>query len=80
MAYETVVECTEILAAKGKTMIVGLGGYEQQRPEVSMRDKAMTQLRMFAGEIGASGAARSKFSVTEAPKQTDPVDAAIFGS
>lgn len=38
-------------------MLVGDNGYEQQRPEVSIANKAQTELRAWAKELGLTGGA-----------------------
>lgn len=41
-------------------MEVGDNGYEQQRPEVSIANKAQAELRAWAKELGLTPAARQR--------------------
>ena len=41
-------------------MLVGDNGYEQQRPEVSIANKAQTEMRAWAKELGLTPAARQR--------------------
>ena len=52
-------KCEQIIDEKGYSMEVGDNGYEQQRPEVSIANKAQTEMRAWAkrSRINASGAA-----------------------
>lgn len=51
-------KCEQIIDEKGYSMEVGDNGYEQQRPEVSIANKAQTELRAWAKELGLTPAAR----------------------
>ncbi|MFA9375763.1 MAG: phage terminase small subunit P27 family [Lachnotalea sp.] len=53
-------KCEEVIDTKGFTMEVGDNGYEQQRPEVSIANKAQTELRAWAKELGLTPAARQR--------------------
>ena len=48
-------KCEQIIDEKGYSMEVGDNGYEQQRPEVSIANKAQTEMRAWA-----SGAAENE--------------------
>lgn len=52
--------CEQIIDEKGYSMTVGDNGYEQQRPEVSIANKAQTELRAWAKELGLTPAARQR--------------------
>ena len=52
--------CEQIIDEKGYSMLVGDNGYEQQRPEVSIANKAQTELRAWAKELGLTPAARQR--------------------
>ena len=43
-------KCEQIIDEKGYSMEVGDNGYEQQRPEVSIANKAQTEMRAWAKE------------------------------
>lgn len=53
--YHHIQEITEAYS-----MLVGDNGYEQQRPEVSIANKAQTELRAWAKELGLTPAARQR--------------------
>lgn len=52
--------CEQIIDEKGYSMLVGDNSYEQQRPEVSIANKAQTELRAWAKELGLTPAARQR--------------------
>lgn len=52
--------CEQIIDEKGYSMEVGDNGYEQQRPEVSIANKAQAELRAWAKELGLTPAARQR--------------------
>lgn len=62
-------KCEEILQTEGYSMEVGDNGYIQQRPEVSIANKAQTELRAWAKELGLTPAARQRMK--EAGKMSD---------
>ena len=53
-------KCEQIIDEKGYSMEVGDNGYEQQRTEVSIANKAQTELRAWAKELGLTPAARQR--------------------
>lgn len=57
-------KCEQIIDAKGYSMEVGENGYEQQRPEVSIANKAQAELRAWAKELGLTPAARKRMKET----------------
>lgn len=57
-------KCEQILDEKGYSMTVGENGYEQQRPEVSIANKAQAELRAWAKELGLTPAARKRMKET----------------
>lgn len=52
--------CEQIIDEKGYSILVGDNGYEQQRPEVSIANKAQTEMRAWAKELGLTPAARKR--------------------
>lgn len=68
-SYSTAIECRKILMNEGLTMRVGNGGYEQQRPEVSIEQKAWNQVRQFCAEFGLTPASRGRIQIGKDDKQ-----------
>lgn len=54
--------CEQILLEKGFSMTVNEEGYEQQRPEVSISNKAQQDMRAWAKELGLTPAARARMT------------------
>lgn len=52
--------CEELLLKKGFSMVVNEEGYEQQRPEVSIANKAQQEMRSWMKELGITPASRSR--------------------
>ncbi|MGL4761871.1 MAG: phage terminase small subunit P27 family [Sarcina sp.] len=52
--------CEELLLKKGFSMVVNDEGYEQQRPEVSIANKAQQEMRSWMKELGITPASRSR--------------------
>ncbi len=63
-AYSTWRKCEKILQEKGFTFITP-NGYEQQRPEVSISNKAIENMRSWGKELGFTPAARSRMLKNE---------------
>ncbi|MBE5936038.1 MAG: phage terminase small subunit P27 family [Lachnospiraceae bacterium] len=64
--------CEEILAEYGYTMEVGQNGYVQQRPEVSISNKAQTEMRAWAKELGLTPASRRRMRESIMNEGYDP--------
>lgn len=58
-AYSNWRRCEKILLEKGYTFITP-NGYEQQRPEVSISNKAIENMRAWSKELGFTPAARAR--------------------
>ena len=63
---------------KGYSMEVGDNGYEQQRPEVSIANKAQTEMRAWAKELGLTPAARQRMKAESAQGESG-IDAELDG-
>lgn len=57
-------KCEQVLLEKGLSMVVNDDGYEQQRPEVSIGNKAQQEMRSWMKELGITPAARSRMLKT----------------
>ena len=69
-SWETYVLADKVIREKGLT-IVTPKGHEQQRPEISIRNKALEQMRTFLSEFGMTPASRTKISVPERAVNTE---------
>lgn len=69
-AYATYVETDRILQRAGLTFETP-NGFLQQRPEVSIRARALDQMKGFLSLFGLSPADRSKVSGVGKPKKDD---------
>lgn len=75
-AYSNWRKCEEILAEKGYTFTTP-NGYEQQRPEVSISNKSIENMRAWAKELGFTPAARARMlknnssSISEGQNEDD---------
>lgn len=60
--YSKWKRCEALIFEKGFSMIVNEEGYEQQRPEVSIGNKAQIEMRAWMRELGLTEAARSRIN------------------
>lgn len=65
-SWETFVNADKVIREKGLTLLTP-NNFEQQRPEIAIRNKALQQMKSFLAEFGMTPAARTKISVPEAP-------------
>lgn len=65
MSYAKWKACELVLQSKGYTMEVGEDRYVQQRPEVSIANKAQQEVRAWAKELGLTPAARSRMKTAQ---------------
>ena len=73
MAYARWREACDVLEKQGLTFATP-NGYEQQRPEVAIANKAMMEMKALAQEFGMTPASRSRVTLPSA-KPTDPFEA-----
>lgn len=60
--YSKWKRCEQILLREGMSMVVNEEGYEQQRPEVSIANKAQQEMRSWMKELGITPAARARMN------------------
>ena len=61
VCYSNWKKCTNITNTKGFTFMTP-SGYEQQRPEVSIGNKAQLEMRSWMKELGLTEAARARMN------------------
>lgn len=59
------------LLKNGMVITVNEEGYEQQRPEVAISNKAQQELRAWAKELGLTPSARAKMKITAKVNEND---------
>ena len=70
VSYSDWKKCSKIIREKGYTVMCQ-SGYEQQRPEVSIGNKAQMEMRSWMKELGLTEASRSRMNKnnnTSSPK------------
>lgn len=60
--YSKWKKCEQVLLDKGFSMIINEEGYEQQRPEVAIANKAQQEMRSWMKELGITPAARARMN------------------
>lgn len=60
--YSKWKRCEQTLLKEGMSMVVNEEGYEQQRPEVSIANKAQQEMRSWMKELGITPAARARMN------------------
>jgi P27 family predicted phage terminase small subunit len=60
-SYSKWKQCEETLQKEGYTFITG-NGYVQQRPEIAISNKAMSDMRAWSKELGFTPAARARIN------------------
>ena len=70
VTYSDWKKCTKIIEEKGYTYILA-NKYEQQRPEVSIGNKAQVEMRSWMKELGLTEAARARMNKNPASSPTD---------
>lgn len=58
--YSKWKRCEQLLLEKGFSMVINEEGYEQQRPEVAIANKAQQEMRSWMKELGITPASRSR--------------------
>lgn len=69
-SYSKWKKCEEILELKGYTFSTP-NGYEQQRPEVSIANKAQQEMRAWMKELGLTEASRARMNKNKAVSSTE---------
>lgn len=69
--YSKWKRCEALVFEKGFSMVVNEEGYEQQRPEVSIGNKAQIEMRAWMRELGLTEASRSRMNKTNSPSPTE---------
>lgn len=60
--YSKWIQAEKILLKLGTTMVINDEGYEQQRAEVSIANKAQQEMRAWAKELGLTPSARQRMN------------------
>ncbi|MDP4146962.1 MAG: phage terminase small subunit P27 family [Bacillota bacterium] len=69
--YSKWKRCEQIISEKGFSMKVNDEGYEQQRPEISIGNKAQQEMRSWMKELGLTEASRARMNKNAATSITD---------
>lgn len=70
VSYSRWKKCENIIDEKGFTFVTP-NGYEQQRPEVSIANKAQQEMRSWMKELGLTEASRARMNKNNAVSSTD---------
>ncbi|MBN1044902.1 phage terminase small subunit P27 family [Clostridium botulinum] len=70
VSYSKWKRCEQIIDEKGFTFTTP-NGYEQQRPEVSIGNKAQQEMRSWMKELGLTEASRARMNKNNAISSTD---------
>ncbi len=67
-SWATFAACNEAIRSRGLTYQVRnrSGTFYNERPEVKIRDRALTQIRQFSAEFGFTPSSRGKIQIPEA--------------
>lgn len=69
--YSKWKRCEQILFRDGLSMVVNEEGYEQQRPEVAIANKAQQEMRAWMKELCLTPASRARANKNKTPNLTD---------
>lgn len=69
MNYSKWKRAEEVLLAEGLVIVVNDEGYEQQRAEVSISNKAQQEMRAWAKELGLTPSARARMKMVQVKKE-----------
>jgi P27 family predicted phage terminase small subunit len=75
--YSEIVKLDEVIAEKGRTMVINDNGYEMPRPEINMRNNAWEKFYKYLNLFGLSPASRKRMNTLPADKNEDPLDSFI---
>lgn len=70
VSYSRWKKCEKIIDEKGFTFVTP-NGYEQQRPEVSIANKAQQEMRSWMKELGLTEASRARMNKNNAVSSTN---------
>jgi P27 family predicted phage terminase small subunit len=73
VSYSKWKKCEEIIDEKGFTFTTP-NGYEQQRPEVSIANKAQQEMRSWMKELGFTEASRARMNKNNAVTSSEETD------
>lgn len=72
LAWAELIELTRFLRKNGRT-VTAASGYLMPRPEVAMRERALTRLHLFGASFGLSPSARTRIK-GKPPEEVDPME------